>query len=783
MAQILNAEYQETQTYKSAGMNESQFYVDSGTVSTDDETVYRMLAREASNYIKTVAKTPFYDFRTKNQSFIELWHDLKKLGIKNNKFFLRLYDRDLQGVDPYSRVLPKETQLKILFECMINPWYWLREILRIPEDGKPLEVGGGTQYRIDRNNLACWYLFLNGIDHYQSKPRQTGKTQDCIARFNYAYHFGNMASSMLLFNKDQEQANINLYRLKCQRDMMPTYLQMRFIVTDDGKLDKGVDNTKSIRNPVTGNIIMTMGKATNKESAMKLGRGATACLQNYDEFDFMPWQTEVIGAASYAYSTAARNAKENGALYGRILSSTPGDLDSRDGAAATEYITHMLVWNDHMLDEPIEKIRSIACDRVHNRFVYVEHTWKQLKKSNAWYEEQCGLVSFDMEKILREIELQRIHGSSQSPFKRSDIMYLTNHKQTAIDERDYSKNYCPIKIYTKLRRNKVYIMGVDPSEGLALDNNAMTLIDPVTQSPVAEFQSPYISQPDFCRLIVQFMEEYCPRTMIVVENNKGRELINCLLETKFRFNVYYDDGKLLDKVIDKTDIRGRLIQEAMQRRAYGLSTTRTNRPQYFAILENLVEERKNILTTPNLVTDICGLIRKPNGKIEAGKDCHDDSVMSYLIGLFVYYNADYDKLAEYGVLRGAADEFDNEYTEDGNLSEEGVMKKLVSMLPQLPENMRQLIMSSAMEKDPVKEAMHYYKEIDQARQAINQDREAFDMGMRPGEPILPYPEGKDSAQWGQIDENLWNGNYRNSGFDPSDPFSDPTQPFDVEDYL
>ena len=132
-----------------------------------------------------------------------------------------------------------------------------------------------------------------------------------------------MSSTTLFFNKDQDQANVNLYRLKCQRDMFPSWLQMRYVVTDMGKFDKGIDNTKSIRNPVNGNTIMTMGKATSKESAMKLGRGATAALQYLDEFDFIPYQTEIMNAASFAYSTAARNAEANNSLHARILSSTP----------------------------------------------------------------------------------------------------------------------------------------------------------------------------------------------------------------------------------------------------------------------------------------------------------------------------------------------------------------------------------------------------------------------------------------------------------------------------
>ena len=75
-----------------------------------------------------------------------------------------------------------------------------------------MEVGGGVPFNIDRNSLASWVLFLNGVDYYASKPRQRGKTQNAIAQFNYAFHFGTMASQTLFFNKDEAQAVENLYR-------------------------------------------------------------------------------------------------------------------------------------------------------------------------------------------------------------------------------------------------------------------------------------------------------------------------------------------------------------------------------------------------------------------------------------------------------------------------------------------------------------------------------------------------------------------------------------------
>lgn len=276
--------------------------------------------------VNTPKKQFIYDWKTSNRSFIELHKDLKRLGIKNNKFFLRLYDADLVGVDPYSKILPLEMQLKIFLECVINPWYFLREVARIPVDGKAIEPGGGTQYRIDRNNLATWYLFLNGIDHYASKPRQCGKTQDALLKLNYAYHFGARSATILFFNKDAPLAKENLARLKDQRDMLPTYMQMKVAFTEDGKIDKEIDNITTMKNPVTRNQIKVMPRATSRDNAMRIGRGFTASLALFDEFDFTNYNIDIIDASVFAYSTASQNAKENFSLYGRIFSSTPDFL-------------------------------------------------------------------------------------------------------------------------------------------------------------------------------------------------------------------------------------------------------------------------------------------------------------------------------------------------------------------------------------------------------------------------------------------------------------------------
>ena len=182
---------------------------DQGMMGPELEGAVRHVVDGKMSPIKN-ATTRTYDWTTKNKSFISLFKDLKALGIKNNKFFLTIFDRELIGIDPYDPILPLDMKLKIILECKRNPWYWLREVCRIPMDGKPIAIGGGSQFLIDRNSCASWYLFLNCIDHYVSKPRQCGKTQNAIAEIDWAFHFGSMSSNFTFANKDGANNKMNL---------------------------------------------------------------------------------------------------------------------------------------------------------------------------------------------------------------------------------------------------------------------------------------------------------------------------------------------------------------------------------------------------------------------------------------------------------------------------------------------------------------------------------------------------------------------------------------------
>ena len=116
----------------------------------------------------------YYQMETSNKSFLEMHYFLKAKGIRNNKFFLILYDRDLAGVNPRDPNLNEMMKAKILRECMTNIFYFLREIVRIPVQGG--EVGGGSMFKLHRGNLALIFGFVLNWNMFLELPRQHGKT-------------------------------------------------------------------------------------------------------------------------------------------------------------------------------------------------------------------------------------------------------------------------------------------------------------------------------------------------------------------------------------------------------------------------------------------------------------------------------------------------------------------------------------------------------------------------------------------------------------------------------
>lgn len=596
----------------------------------------------------------FYHISTSNLSFIQTARDLKSLGINNNAFFLALYNPDLADVNPFSPNLTKEQVQAIINECIINPWYFIRECVRIPEQGGGTGPGAGSKFRLHRGNLAACWCFFRNIDLYLVIPRQCFKTHSMLACLNWAYIFGTSNSVFNFSNKSQKDSDDNLRKMKEQKDVLPIYMQHRYGIeideSGDFKQVKGLDNVRTMTNPVNGNRIDSKPSAATEEKADGIGRGNSAPIQFYDEVEFTKYIGTIIMAAGPAYVRAAENAKKNGAMYGRIFITTPGNIDSQPVKDSMSTREQAAVFTERLYDMTEDDIAAFMKANSRNGIIYIEFNYKQIGMDEEWYQKVCAVSNWDKIKIKREVLLQRIRGTSESPFDPDDLDTINGFRKEPIDEIMVNKIFT-LYVYEKLDKTVPYIMGVDCATGVNNDNTVLMIIDPYTLHPVACMKTPLADAVETAQNIIHVVNRYIPKALVAIESNHlGSAIIAILKRSSIAANLYYDiDKAMVPDVETRLDKHGMVMNDPNNRRFYGVATTATTRPMMMQILLRHVAERKSDFICRELIDDLNNLIQKASGKIEAAQGEHDDVVMAYLIALFVYYHG--SKLSRYGITK------------------------------------------------------------------------------------------------------------------------------------
>lgn len=419
--------------------------------------------------------------------------------------------------------------------------------------------------------------------------------------------------------------------MKDQIDCLPEYLRFEQILEEDestGKLKivKAVKNATSMKHPITKNRIIIKSKATSYESALSLARGLTAPFLHFDEPEFTNHIKTIVENSVSTFETASRNAKANGALYGRCFSCTPGDLDTSFGQEAQELLSHTTKWTEKMYDmqfDPNDDEKNEVMKYVKhnggNGIVYIEYSYKQIGLTDEWLREMYNKIANPL-VVKREILLQRLRGSSDSPFEQDDIEYIVSAIRPIIDEL-YILEHFRFDLYQELDRTIPYIVSIDCSTGTNGDSNAITILNPYTVQPSAEFACPYIGETLFEKLIIELVKKHLPRAILVIERNSvGDGIIDHLLNSPIRGNVYFDKTRDLvaANLEEQSTVTSMLKKQGEQKKYYGVYTGSQSREDMMAILFRRMAEFKEDFITKNITEDIAHLVRTKSGKIEAG---------------------------------------------------------------------------------------------------------------------------------------------------------------------
>lgn len=592
----------------------------------------------------TVQRTVYYQHNTTNKSFIDMHLYLKDKGIRSNEFMLLLLDPDLARINPRDPYLSPQMKSRVLRECMYNPWYFLREICRIPTDGR----SDGVAFILHRGNMAMLFCLMLNLNTSVILPRQTGKTQSALAWYMYLFNFGARSAEMSFLNKKFEDSKLNLNRIKAIRDLLPSYLKMDQVFTLDGAKLKGRNAAETLQHPINGNKIKTVPSARDKTSAASLMRGRTTSIVYIDEMAFIKHNKIIYLNMVPAWNTAANNAKMNNKPYGMLITTTPGMLATDEGQYSFNSRESATKFSEHWYDLSYAEVRDIMNSNTNSSFVHIEYSYQQLGYSEEWFKELCIYMEKNWPDIRREVLLEWSASTENSPFHKEDLDTIRSLLRSPITSFMLFNRYT-IYVYERVNLKYPPIMGVDVSGGYQRDSSAITIIDSLSTRVAAEFNCNYISTNDLAAVIYEIVTKFMPTCVVNIERNGGygASVISKLITTSIKPNIFYT---IKDKIVEERLLGAQFIKKTQKTKVFGSDSTHEQRELLMNILRDRVEMHKDKIISKIIYDELCGLEIKKNGRIEHSTNTHDDQVFSWLWALYVYYEGG-DLINNWGIQR------------------------------------------------------------------------------------------------------------------------------------
>lgn len=595
----------------------------------------------------------YYDFGTKNKSFLITAQELKLLGIKNWYFMLEVMypTTGVQDIDPYSKDITAEQMGRICLECKNNPWFFFREVARVP-------VRGASRVSpiLTRASLAAVWCFVNSIDFILNQPRQTHKSTWCtlILEYMFLFEFRNVEIPMMHIRQDRCLESAEMLRdYICA---LPKYMNPW-----SGR--QKLPGTKSLKYDEHNTSVTILSQADSKVKAKDKMRGFTVFGSMLEEWEYCPYISSVLEGAMPAIISGREIAKLNHVRTCNMMLSTPGDLETDTGREAQRMIDMTPCFSEKLYDLNENDLKEYFAGKmtkdengnpVEVTTLYIEFNYKQLRKTEQWlrlqYQEAVRLNRID--EYRRGVLLQRYRGSGAVLFDQSDIDYIVQHTQEPDHEMLLLKKFILYTYNHAIHSPDLhsdtpyfdteipYLIGIDVAAGGDGDNTTVIIVHPYTLQVVGELISPYIGVIDLMRIIKE-VAKLCPKGVFCVETNSiGKAIVDFIQESELEYRFYHDpkldmSKNAIEHVQETTEMV--LKRKAKEKGYIGTYVTPTIRKNMFDLLKSHVKEHKELLCTKFLAKDISNLVRSKNGKIEAAEGFHDDMVMAYNHVLYVLY--------------------------------------------------------------------------------------------------------------------------------------------------
>jgi len=587
----------------------------------------------------------YFDTKSTNISALHMTRVLHNMGIKNNKFFMVTTQKDLIGRDIHKADPSEELAGIIAYEVKVNPWYYYREVVRVPIQG-----GAPIPFKFHRGNLALAHMFYCNIDMYLVMPRQTGKSVTTQTIVGHTMYFSGMNFTQTLITKDTDLVQSNVTRLRAIRDAYPKYLIHKS--KDD------TDNKEGLSYAILNNSYATHTKANDQFSANNLGRGLTTAFIHWDELEFLRYNYITYPAAVAATTEAKAQAKANGLPYSMIITSTAGNLDTEECKFALKLINKAMPFTEKLYDcEDREALEALVSRNSPSKMVYAVFSYLQLGYTHEWFKETSVRTSGSQEDVARDYLNIRQAGTSSSALDREILEAIKSSEKEPVHislDGGYMFRWYVHPDQVFANPNKVLIAGLDTSENIGKDFTTAVFVDPEDMSVVATTRCNESDLVLFTRFLGRFMVEH-PGVILIPERKSTATMMISLLCELFRasgidpytriFNMIFQnkqEPQFRDIVTSNTK-----LELGPEKKYLGFSTAgqgETSRNSIYKLtLNKTLERNANRIHDSILINEFCALSVK-NGRIDHKNSGHDDMVFAYLLACWFIFFAKNIKL-------------------------------------------------------------------------------------------------------------------------------------------
>ena len=616
---------------------------------------------------------PNYD--TKNESYLKLAGTYYAMGVKNYAFMLALHDQSLKDVDPFSPFLTELEMVKIAIECKINPWYYFREIAKVParsgSDAVPLLA--------NRGNIALYWCFFNHVMTYLVQIRQTGKSISTDVLDSYLLNIRCRGTTINLLTKDDALRSENIQRLKDIIDEMPFYLKQRS--------KKDLDNTELINISSLGNWYKAHLPQKAKKFALNTGRGMSSPIFRVDEGPFQA-NIEISLPAALAAGVAMRNkARANNEPYGTTLTTTAGKKDDPDGRYFYQQICAAAEWTEKFFDAKDatelevmiravsrglkEKMR-VGDEVIRGEFaVNITMNHRQLGYDDAWLLTALEETKSVGDAADRDFFNRWTSGSLSSPLsiQQMEIIRGSQKEPLYVEDCKIGSFRVPCRWYIPKDSIEMYmaknssILSADTSDGAGGDDISLSLTDVKTGMLIASFNVNQVNLLAFSEWVCERWIIQCPNVTLIPERRSSAiALIDHLLL------ILPDRGidpfkRIFNRIVNDPDENKTAYEEiklplsrrphdiyVRYKKAFGWATSgggMTSRSDlYSTTLISAARNCGHMVNDKTTIDQILSLETR-NGRVDHAPGEHDDAVIGWLLGHWMLTKA--KNLLHYGI--------------------------------------------------------------------------------------------------------------------------------------